>query len=275
MLWRLLIGAGVLVGCTPVPAPEISRAGVYTVGRPYEAGGTWHYPAERFGGQQTGLAVRHPGTRLAADRERWDDTRPVASHPTLQLPSVVRVTNLGTGTSIVVRVIDRGPPEPGRLIGLSAQAADWLGVGQGAVPVRVMVDGLRSQALTDTLAPPTPGLMAAPRAAVLREDLSGRPLVQTASAPAAPDLALPAGPQPGPPEAGRLYLRASTFGQRRYAEMQAQTLQSLRPAITADGQGRAETFTVRAGPYARVADADAALDQARRAGVTDAQIVVE
>jgi rare lipoprotein A len=47
----------------------------------------------------------------------------VAAHRTLQLPAVVLVWNLDTGREIRVRVNDRGPSEPGRVIGLSRRAA--------------------------------------------------------------------------------------------------------------------------------------------------------
>jgi hypothetical protein len=46
-----------------------------------------------------------------------------AAHPTLPLPSFVRVTNLDSNRSIVVRVNDRGPVEPGRIIDLSKRGA--------------------------------------------------------------------------------------------------------------------------------------------------------
>jgi rare lipoprotein A len=61
-----------------------------------------------------------------------------AAHPTLPLPSYVRVTNLVNGRSLVVRVNDRGPYHEGREIDLSMKAADLLGYKQrGTTRVRV------------------------------------------------------------------------------------------------------------------------------------------
>jgi rare lipoprotein A len=46
-----------------------------------------------------------------------------AAHPTLPIPSYARVTSVATGRSVVVRVNDRGPFWPGRVIDLSYAAA--------------------------------------------------------------------------------------------------------------------------------------------------------
>jgi rare lipoprotein A len=49
-----------------------------------------------------------------------------AAHLTLPLGSLVRVTNLRNGRAVVVRVNDRGPVVPGRIIDLSYSAAEAL-----------------------------------------------------------------------------------------------------------------------------------------------------
>lgn len=50
-----------------------------------------------------------------------------AAHPTMPLPSYARVTNLKNGSSLIVRVNDRGPFMKDRIIDLSRQAAAILG----------------------------------------------------------------------------------------------------------------------------------------------------
>jgi rare lipoprotein A len=61
-----------------------------------------------------------------------------AAHPTLPMPCYARVTNLANHRSIIVRVNDRGPYSPGRVIDLSSRTADLLGYkGHGLVRVRV------------------------------------------------------------------------------------------------------------------------------------------
>jgi rare lipoprotein A len=67
-----------------------------------------------------------------------------AAHPTLPIPSYARVTRVGTGRSVVVRVNDRGPFHAGRIIDLSYAAAYRLGiigVGSGEVEVEAIVPG--------------------------------------------------------------------------------------------------------------------------------------
>jgi rare lipoprotein A len=53
-------------------------------------------------------------------------TAPTAAHRTLPLPSLVRVTNVENGRSVVVRVNDRGPFKKGRIIDVSARVAREL-----------------------------------------------------------------------------------------------------------------------------------------------------
>lgn len=76
--------------------------------------------------------------RLTANGEVFDMHSMSAAHPTLPMPSYVRVTNLGNNRSIVLRVNDRGPFHQGRLIDVSNKAADMLGFqSNGTARVRV------------------------------------------------------------------------------------------------------------------------------------------
>ena len=65
--------------------------------------------------------------RRTANGERFDMNSFSAAHPSLPLPSNVRVTNLGNHRSVVVRVNDRGPFVGGRVIDVSAKTAKTLG----------------------------------------------------------------------------------------------------------------------------------------------------
>jgi rare lipoprotein A len=109
--------------------------------KPYEINGVWYTPREQPGYDQTGIASWygeqfHNGT--TADGEVFDMDRVSAAHKTLPLPSTVEVTNLDNGSSIVVRVNDRGPFVDGRIIDLSRAAAEKLGFrDQGTARVRV------------------------------------------------------------------------------------------------------------------------------------------
>jgi rare lipoprotein A len=76
--------------------------------------------------------------RYTANGEIFDMTAISAAHPTLPLPSYVRVTNLANNRSIVVRVNDRGPYAHDRLIDVSVKTAELLGFhGHGIARVKV------------------------------------------------------------------------------------------------------------------------------------------
>ena len=82
--------------------------------------------------------------RPTSSREPYDMFAMTAAHRTLPLPTYVRVTHLGNGRSVVVRVNDRGPFHPGRIIDLSYTAAaklDLLDAGSGPVEVRAIRTG--------------------------------------------------------------------------------------------------------------------------------------
>ena len=64
--------------------------------------------------------------RPTASGESYDMYAMTAAHPTLPLGSIVRVTNLHNGRVVIVRVNDRGPIVPGRIIDLSYGAAEAL-----------------------------------------------------------------------------------------------------------------------------------------------------
>jgi rare lipoprotein A len=93
---------------------------------PYRARGVASWYGRKFHGQKT------------SSGESYDMYGMTAAHPTLPIPSYVRVTNPGTGRSVVLRVNDRGPFHAGRLIDLSYTAAWKLGyIGNGSTLVEV------------------------------------------------------------------------------------------------------------------------------------------
>jgi rare lipoprotein A len=78
--------------------------------------------------------------RQTASGERFDMNDLTAAHRYLPLNSVVRVTNLRNGRSVLVRINDRGPYVRGRTIDLSSYAAKQLGMrNSGVAPVRIDV----------------------------------------------------------------------------------------------------------------------------------------
>ena len=76
--------------------------------------------------------------KATANGETYDMIKLTAAHPELPLGSFVKVTNLSNSRSVVVRVNDRGPVTPGRIIDLSYKAAQVLKFsGKGIQKVRL------------------------------------------------------------------------------------------------------------------------------------------
>jgi len=111
------------------------------IGKPYQVRGKWYYPKEDKKYAKVGTASWYGDAfhgRLTANGEVYNLTDITAAHPTMPLPSYARVTNLSNGSSVIVRVNDRGPFHEGRLIDLSKRAADMLGYANvGTAKVKV------------------------------------------------------------------------------------------------------------------------------------------
>jgi rare lipoprotein A len=120
---------------------EQEQAGTYKIGQPYRVGTVWYYPHEDFNLVETGIASWYGpdfhGHRTA-NGEVYDQNELTGAHRTLQMPSLVRVTNLENGRSVVVRINDRGPYLHGRILDVSKRAAELLGfIGRGTARVKV------------------------------------------------------------------------------------------------------------------------------------------
>ena len=104
--------------------------GQYLVGRPYTIAGKRYVPQEMNKGQgQIGGASWYGDAfhgRRTANGEVYDMAALSAAHPTMPLPSYARVTNMKNNRSIMVRVNDRGPYHPGRVVDVSKRVADAL-----------------------------------------------------------------------------------------------------------------------------------------------------
>jgi len=163
--------------------------------------------------------------RRTSSGEVYDMYAFTAAHKTLPLPSFARVTNLENGKSVVVRVNDRGPFHPGRIIDLSYAAAVKLGFrDKGSARVRV-------EALTpdqDTAATPTSpldGLLAGlPDRPASTDTTATSPTPPPASASTA---SANAHVTPAPAGNRGLILQIASFSDRRNAE---QALLRLRAA---------------------------------------------
>lgn len=123
--------------------------GVYRVGKPYLVAGREYVPEDDTSYQTEGLASwygRDFHGRQTANGEVFDMESISAAHPTLPLPSYVRVTNLANKRSLIVRVNDRGPFHGNRVIDLSHKSAQLLDFKDNGV-ARVKVEYVGRAAL--------------------------------------------------------------------------------------------------------------------------------
>ncbi len=122
------------------PVPR--GGGQYLVGRPYTVAGHRYYPSEDPTYSAVGMASWYGAAfhgRRTANGEVYDMASLSAAHPTMPLPSYARVTNLGNGYSVIVRVNDRGPYHGGRVMDVSSRVAEVLDF-KGAGTARVKVE---------------------------------------------------------------------------------------------------------------------------------------
>lgn len=121
------------------PIPK--GGGTYRVGKPYVIAGRTYVPEEDANYRADGIASWYGADfhgRLTANGEVFDMHSISAAHPTLPIPSYVRVTNLANKRSLIVRVNDRGPYAESRVIDLSVKSAQLLGFyDRGLARVRV------------------------------------------------------------------------------------------------------------------------------------------
>ena len=207
--------------------------------RPFRQRGLASWYGRKFHGQRT------------SSGEIYDMYAMTAAHPTLPIPSYARVTSVATGRSVVVRVNDRGPFWPGRVMDLSYAAAWKLGyVEQGSTMVEVegIVPGSEVQVAAAPAAPaatpaPTPSAAPAP------------PVALADTAPPV-DVAVTT-------ESGGVYLQLAAFSARENAETfrarAALELASLdRPIEIYRKDG---LFRLHVGPYRSRAEASAAAER--------------
>ena len=87
-----------------------------------------------------GLASFYAEGPRTASGEKFDRHKLTAAHRTLPFGTRVRVTNVANGRSVTVRINDRGPFVPGRVVDVSYSAAKSLGItGRGVAKVKLEV----------------------------------------------------------------------------------------------------------------------------------------
>lgn len=208
----------------------------YVPGReivPYKARGIGSWYGRKFHGQKT------------SSGERYDMYGMTAAHPTLPIPSYVRVSNPANGKSVIVRVNDRGPFHDDRLIDLSWTAAHklgYIGTGSAVVEVESILPG---QEFAEVAEPP---LKTATRLADQAD-----PIVQIAEVNPEPPLSRVEG-------VGGHFLQLGAFGSRDNAEALrerlARELGDLAQKLVIQSAGK--IFRVQLGPWLDAASAEQA-----------------
>ena len=287
-LWRkslgvvvLLIAAALLNGCSSGPAkrnpfagagspvypgsgPLPKGGGKYLIGEPYEVAGWKYYPREDPGYDKVGQASWYGPQfhrRMTSNGEWFDMDYLSAAHPTLPLPSYVKVTNLENGRAAVVRVNDRGPFVGDRIIDLSRKTAEVLDFKQkGRANVRVQYLG------------PAPlndrgnDLIAMNR----RMGSRGGPIEMAAATPIVPAAAATA----SLPRRQSYYVQIGAYSDPRNAERARESLRPVGPVSVTSIAGQLGTlYKVELGPLDDQGRATAALDQVVAQGHADARLV--
>ena len=264
--------AEVIERSVPAPAPPSAASPRYKLGTPYQISGAWYYPDYDPDYDRIGVASWYGPTfhgRPTANGERFDMNELTAAHPTLPMPSRVRVTNLENGRALVLRVNDRGPFVDGRIIDLSRRGAQLLGFHrQGVARVRVQYLGLDDLTPGKKPSPAKPSIvMASDPVAVVRKPK-----------PALPSVALPPIKLKAPP--GRDEASASLLIEvavLRTQDRADRVGERVRPfgtvAIELERRGNRPVYPVRIGPVGSGAEAASILARLTRAGFTDSHIV--
>ena len=290
--------------------------GSYKVGAPYSIEGVTYVPQEEFNHVETGVASWYgPGFhgRATANGERYDQHDHTAAHRTLQMPSIVRVTNLDNGRSTVVRINDRGPYARSRIIDLSRAAAEDLDIVHHGT-ARVRIDQLSNESMAVKQVAMNGGSVSDERDVVARAGSYSQPqppvMVAATSQPTgslpppvpmvqadhplyprqpavpvgdgrSPTIASLAGgsPPPGPslappPFGGGFYVQAGSFSTMGNAERQRGLVSSYGVTEISHGSaGGREVYRVRLGPYTTSDAAGIVADRLKRSGYGDARVV--
>jgi rare lipoprotein A len=254
--------------------------GTIKIGRPYTVAGITYAPRDDVMYAEEGIASWYGSDfhgKPTANGETFDMNEVSAAHKTLPMPSYVEVTNLENGRSLVVRVNDRGPFKPGRIIDLSRRAAQLLGFDSKGV-ARVRVQRVFPENAPEVLLAGRPGLPMpeAPRSMVpgaiptaeivvaqLPPTLPARAL-ETAPTPPAGERVLPNG----------YFVQVAAVGDQDRAQVLSADLRRFgQVSVEAYNSTVGQLFRVRVGPYLSRDAAETILAQVKAAGYADARVL--
>ena len=253
---------------------------MYKVERPYSINNVWYVPAENYEYSQTGLGswyVPKDSNGITANGEQYIPSAVSARHKTLPLPSIVRITNLQNGKSVVARVNDRGPMVNNRLIDVSQKGAELLELpASEAVEVKVEVLPAESKAVKAELVEAgrvwTETATQGELDSVPEMPVPQKEVVATAST---QEIVYQPKPQVSKPIASAkgVYVRLGAFGNAGNVAKAERAANTVAGAVKDSTVRNGQTLTiVKAGPFATKSEANEAIAKLRRMGYRDAFI---
>ncbi|MGI9292035.1 MAG: septal ring lytic transglycosylase RlpA family protein [Gammaproteobacteria bacterium] len=181
--------------------------------------------------------------RKTSSGERYDMYAMTAAHKALPLPTMVRVTNLSNGKSVIVKVNDRGPFVKNRIIDMSYAAAielDMTGAGTAMVEVEALT---RGKVINEPVPEPSPVFA-----------------------------------DPQPLQAGGMFVQVGAFGESVNAEKLAQKLNDegiAKAAVHKQNGEQPVLYRVRIGPLSTVSEYDQIVRRIENLAISETQLVIE
>lgn len=243
---------------TPRAEPLLAAAN-----RPYNALGQEYVPMQQIQpytkqGIASWYGRRFHGKRTSSG-EPYDMYGMTGAHPTLPIPSYVRVTNLANNKSVIVRINDRGPFHSSRIIDLSYTAAWKLGYAdRGSAEVRV-----------EAIVPDEMDMVAANAS----KKSGSKPVLSSASAATTPPLTAAATPpapvmtadtpSASPAPVGGIYLQLGAFASKANADSFRDYVLGELKWLTQDISSRfgGDKYRLHVGPFQSTEEARSVADR--------------
>ncbi len=276
-----------------------SQTGHFKVGKPYRIAGQLYHPRESYRHVETGMASWYGPNfhgKQTANGEIFNKFDLTAAHRTLQMPSIIRVTNLNNGRSAIMRVNDRGPFAHNRVLDVSERGAEVLGFkSDGTARVRIEVLEQESRKVA-ALAKQgkstrhievalnngqTPASFKTHKVQPVQVAAAPTPVQKPGSSIQPASVSRPAPlPQANPIQQAlgtqNMYVQAGSFSQEQNAMALSQQLSSIGPSkVTLARVNGRPFYRVRIGPFAEAYKADKALDAVLANGHNTAKIVTD
>ncbi len=253
--------------------------GGYKVGKPYKISGVWYYPSEDYQYDQIGIASWYGEDfhgKRTANGELYNMDAITAAHKTLPMPSIVQVTNLANGRTLILRVNDRGPFVSNRIIDVSRRSAQLLGFkDKGVAKVRVRILAEESMQLAAQLKDGKTYMAKKVGVNIVKEEelrlnderVSKKAGQDSKTAKMARDAPLAPG--------NRLFIQVGAFLEEKNADQLITSLKGSGFAVARKFKQAGDRLTrVRLGPFGQMAEAKKRLSEVIKKGYDSSRLVV-